>query len=82
MGNFEPKKANANLQQQLTQANVVIDRQANSPTIEESVYGSTVPTVQDTAAVNVQKKGFSLSTSETRVAINKFATDQAIYLLF
>ncbi len=51
------KKANANLQQQLTQANVVIDRQANSPTIEESVYGSTVPTVQDTAAVTVQKEG-------------------------
>lgn len=35
------QKANANLQEQLTQANVVIDRQATAPSVEEAVYGST-----------------------------------------
>jgi len=34
------QKENIHLQEQLTQANVVIDRQANSPTVEEAVYGS------------------------------------------
>lgn len=47
------QKANTNLQEQLTQANVVIDRQANAPTVEEAVYGSTATNVQDTAAVDV-----------------------------
>ncbi len=45
------QKANTNLQEQLTQANIVIDRQANSPTVEEAVYGSTATNVQDTTAV-------------------------------
>ncbi len=34
------QKLNATLQAQLTQANVVIDRQANAPTVEEAVYGA------------------------------------------
>lgn len=34
------QKANKALQDQLTQANIVIDRQANAPGIEEAVYGS------------------------------------------
>ena len=41
------QKAKTNLQEQLTQANIVIDRQANSPTVEEAVYGSTATNVQD-----------------------------------
>jgi len=49
------QKLNANLQEQVTQANVVIDRQANAPTVEEAVYGSTATNVHDTAAVNVDE---------------------------
>jgi len=41
------QKANANLQEQLTQANVVIDRQANAPSVEEAVYGATATNVHD-----------------------------------
>lgn len=41
------QKSNTNLQEQLDQANVVIDRQANSPTVEEAVYGSTATNVQN-----------------------------------
>ncbi|MBH0096245.1 DUF1049 domain-containing protein [Psychrobacter sp. NZS113] len=41
------QKAKTNLQEQLTQANIVIDRQANSPTVEEAVYGSTAINVKD-----------------------------------
>lgn len=50
------QKANINLQEQLTQANVVIDRQANSPTIEEAVYGSQANNIQDTTAANIAKE--------------------------
>ena len=35
------QKENINLQKQITQANVVIDRQANAPSVQEAVYGST-----------------------------------------
>lgn len=49
------QKLNANLQEQVTQANVVIDRQANAPIVEEAVYGSTATNVHDTAAVNVDE---------------------------
>lgn len=41
------QKANTNLQEQLTQANIVIDRQANSPTVEEAVYGATATNVRE-----------------------------------
>lgn len=34
------QKLNATLQEQVTQANVVIDRQAHAPTVEEAVYGA------------------------------------------
>lgn len=47
------QKANANLQEQLTQANIVIDRQANAPTVDEAVYG--------TPATNGQNEGASSS---------------------
>ncbi|WP_367108628.1 lipopolysaccharide assembly protein LapA domain-containing protein [uncultured Psychrobacter sp.] len=47
------QKANQNLQQQLTQANVVIDRQANAPTVEEAVYGTTGVPVQDETLATV-----------------------------
>lgn len=40
------QKLNKNLQEQIAQANVVIDRQANAPTIDEAVYGATA--VRDT----------------------------------
>lgn len=46
------QKANANLQAQITQANVVIDRQANAPTVEEAVYGATALNVQDMKTPN------------------------------
>lgn len=43
------QKVNKNLQEQLTQANVVIDRQANAPTVDEAVYGATATTVSTDA---------------------------------
>ncbi|MCH1781810.1 lipopolysaccharide assembly protein LapA domain-containing protein [Psychrobacter glaciei] len=47
-------KANNHLQEQLTQANVVIDRQVNAPTVEDAVYGTTATQTQDTA-VNIDE---------------------------
>ena len=45
------QKLNANLQQQVDQANVVIDRQANAPTVEEAIYSTTdIPLVNHTGA--------------------------------
>lgn len=44
------QKANANLQEQLTQANIVIDRQANAPTVDEAVYGTPVTNGQNEGA--------------------------------
>lgn len=41
------QKLNSNLQEQVTQANIVIDRQANAPSVEEAVYGATATNVQD-----------------------------------
>jgi putative membrane protein len=49
------QKAKTNLQEQLTQANIVIDRQANSPTVEEAVYGSTATNVQDGAVSDLDE---------------------------
>ena len=34
------QKRNAHLQEQLNQANIAIDRQANAPTAEQAVYGT------------------------------------------
>ncbi|MGE6796509.1 MULTISPECIES: lipopolysaccharide assembly protein LapA domain-containing protein [Psychrobacter] len=48
------QKANIHLQEQLTQANIAIDRQANAPTVEDAVYGTTETHVQDTA-VNIDE---------------------------
>lgn len=43
------KKLNANLQDQIEQAHIVIDRQAHAPTVDEAVYGaSNVPLEDDT----------------------------------
>ena len=44
------QKLNKNLQEQVTQANVVIDRQATAPTVEEAVYGATAAQVHDASA--------------------------------
>ena len=41
------QKAKTNLQEQLTQANTVIDRQAHSSMVEEIDYGSTATNMQD-----------------------------------
>lgn len=42
------QKLNKNLQEQVAQANVVIDRQANAPTVAESIYSTTeIPLVGD-----------------------------------
>lgn len=41
------QKLNTNLQEQLVQANVVIDRQANTPTVEDAIYSGKAVHVQD-----------------------------------
>ncbi|TXD98216.1 DUF1049 domain-containing protein [Psychrobacter frigidicola] len=41
------QKLNNNLQEQVTQANTVIDRQANAPTVEDAVYGATTVRIED-----------------------------------
>ena len=41
------KKLNNNLQEQVAQANIVIDRQANSPTVEEAVYAASSVPIDD-----------------------------------
>ena len=48
------QKINANLQEQVTQANIVIDRQANAPSVEEAVYGATATNVQDDIASDIE----------------------------
>ena len=35
------------MQQQIDQANVVIDRQANAPTVEEAIYGASNVRIDD-----------------------------------
>lgn len=42
------QKQNTELQAKLTQANVVIDRQANAPTVEEAVYGTSAQVHNET----------------------------------
>ncbi|MDN5620031.1 MAG: lipopolysaccharide assembly protein LapA domain-containing protein [Psychrobacter sp.] len=51
------QKANANLQEQLNQANVVIDRQASAPTVEEAVYGARSIDMQDTTDTHLNEGG-------------------------
>ncbi|WP_296245095.1 MULTISPECIES: lipopolysaccharide assembly protein LapA domain-containing protein [unclassified Psychrobacter] len=60
------QKLNANLQEQVTQANIVIDRQANLPTVQEAVYGATASNVHsgsvseldDGATLTKQKRDY------------------------
>jgi len=47
------QKANTNLQEQLTQANTVIDRQASAPTVDEAVYGTPATNVQNSDATSL-----------------------------
>ena len=54
------QKANANLQEQLTQANTVIDRQASAPTVDEAVYGASATNVHNTDATSLTE-GSTLS---------------------
>lgn len=54
------QKANANLQEQINQANVVIDRQANAPSVDEAVYGATAENMQHDTADN-NDEGTSLT---------------------
>jgi putative membrane protein len=44
------QKLNKNLQQQIEQAHVVIDRQAKSPTVEDAVYATTAIPIRDDRA--------------------------------
>ena len=44
------QKSNAHLQEQLNQANIAIDRQANAPTAEQAVYGTPAPAQSDVVA--------------------------------
>lgn len=47
------QKSNANLQEQLNQANIAIDRQANAPTAEQAVFGTATNSVAvDSSTVN------------------------------
>nr|WP_313974282.1 lipopolysaccharide assembly protein LapA domain-containing protein [uncultured Psychrobacter sp.] len=46
------QKLNANLQEQVTQA-IVIDRQANAPSVQEAVYGATASNVQDDSVIDI-----------------------------
>lgn len=51
------QKLNKNLQAQVEQAHIVIDRQANSPTVEEAIMGATtVPIRQLDEDVTLQNK--------------------------
>lgn len=51
------QKLNKNLQAQVEQAHIVIDRQANSPTVEEAIMGATtVPIRQLDEDVTLQDK--------------------------
>lgn len=54
------QKLNKNLQEQVTQANAVIDRQATAPTVEEAVYGATAAQVHD-ASANTHDEGATLT---------------------
>ena len=47
------QKLNTNLQEQVTQANIVIDRQANAPSVQEAVYGATATNVQDGGVIDI-----------------------------
>lgn len=49
------QKLNSNLQEQVTQANIVIDRQANAPSVEEAVYGATATNVQDDSTRDIDE---------------------------
>ena len=51
------QKANANLQEQLNQANVVIDRQASAPTVDEAVYGARSIDMQDNTDTYLNEGG-------------------------
>ncbi|OLF35505.1 hypothetical protein BTW00_08175 [Psychrobacter sp. C 20.9] len=51
------QKANANLQEQLNQANVVIDRQASAPTVDEAVYGARSIDMQDNTDTHLNEGG-------------------------
>lgn len=46
------QKLNANLQEQVTQANIVIDRQANAPSVQEAVYGAAASNGHDSSLTN------------------------------
>ncbi|MGO2279622.1 MULTISPECIES: lipopolysaccharide assembly protein LapA domain-containing protein [unclassified Psychrobacter] len=47
------QKANTNLQEQLTQANTVIDRQASAPTVDEAVYGASATNGKNSDATSL-----------------------------
>lgn len=49
------EKANQNLQEQLTQANVVIDRQATAPTVEEVNHKATTVQLQDEPPTSIDR---------------------------
>lgn len=50
-------KANTHLEEQLTQANAVIDRQASAPTVDEAVYGARTTNVQGGAETDLNAGG-------------------------
>jgi len=55
------QKLNTNLQEQVTQANIVIDRQANAPSVQEAVYGATATNVQDGSIIDDVDDGATLT---------------------
>lgn len=55
------QKLNKNLQEQVKQAQAVIDRQANSPTVEDAIYGAT--------AVRTESADATISTEADKTAV-------------
>lgn len=61
------KKINTNLQEQVAQANVVIDRQANSPTVEDAVYAASTVAIENDKNRIVDINDSSAHNHEARV---------------
>lgn len=55
------QKENLNLQKQITQANAVIDRQANAPSVQEAVYGDAIAENINSRSENQIDKSTNLS---------------------
>ena len=69
------QKLNKNLEEQLVQAHVVIDRQANAPTVEEAVYSNAVPTNTEGLHLSESKGHLSNNYSDDATVLTKQKRD-------